>query len=370
MQNKRHILFLSSWYPTKEQPFLGNFVQEHARIAALDNKVTVLNVLAGEKSDKVIHQNENLTEIWYFYPTSGIKLIDQNKKISTFKKAIKEIEQVDLIHANISWPNGWMFFLAKKKLNVPLILSEHASYFREENKANWSFFQRKLIRKTLKEANLITSCSQALKDLIQSSTDKSIEILPNLVHDSFFKEFERIQVDVKRFLHVSTVSPIKNIAGIIDAVQLLSKLTNLDFRFTIVSDESLAEIELLIKSKQLTSYFELLGPKSPAELAVIYENHDVFVLNSRFETFSIVIAEAWATGMPIISTSVGIATNCPPNLGWNVEQNNPKDLANKLLKFMTEENSFDSNAMKSKAKEFNSANVRLKLNEIYDKVKS
>jgi len=64
-------LFVSSWYPNRTNPTLGNFVQKHAEASALKNKVIVLAIFP----DPSIHTVEitektkgNLTEIIVYFP--------------------------------------------------------------------------------------------------------------------------------------------------------------------------------------------------------------------------------------------------------------------------------------------------------------
>ena len=74
MQNaveRLHILLLSSWYPSRVSPFLGNFVQEQARLLAKNHSVTVLYITTDssipeiENTEKV---DNNLKEIIYYVP--------------------------------------------------------------------------------------------------------------------------------------------------------------------------------------------------------------------------------------------------------------------------------------------------------------
>jgi len=62
-------------------------------------------------------------------------------------------------------------------------------------------------------------------------------------------------------------------------------------------------------------------------LPPFYRASDALILNSDYESFSIVVAEAWACGIPVISTSVGIAAELPNALGIQVETRNPLSLA-------------------------------------------
>ena len=49
------------------------------------------------------------------------------------------------------------------------------------------------------------------------------------------------------------------------------------------------------------------GELPPQEVAKEMQRADAFVLSSRYETYGVVLAEAYAAGLPILSTPVGIA---------------------------------------------------------------
>lgn len=61
----------------------------------------------------------------------------------------------------------------------------------------------------------------------------------------------------------------------------------------------------LIKSLGLSSRIKLLGLKTEDELADLYRNADFFVLSSDEEGLGIVLLEAMASGLPVVSTRSG-----------------------------------------------------------------
>ena len=61
---RKKILFLSSWYPSPQQPTHGIFVKRHAEAASLLNDVLVLYVYSGAgNQDKISVNNEAFQEV-------------------------------------------------------------------------------------------------------------------------------------------------------------------------------------------------------------------------------------------------------------------------------------------------------------------
>jgi glycosyltransferase involved in cell wall biosynthesis len=91
---------------------------------------------------------------------------------------------------------------------------------------------------------------------------------------------------------------------------------------------------------------------------------DAFVLTSRYETAGVVLSEAAATGLPILSTPVGIAPQLiTPQTGILVSQedaNNPNILAQFLAHIA------DMSTYPSIADEYHFSTVGKQLKDIYD----
>ena len=60
-----------------------------------------------------------------------------------------------------------------------------------------------------------------------------------------------------------------------------------------------------IDDRGLAGRIQLTGPLDRNGVVKAMQSHDVLVLNSRSENFPCVIAEAWACGIPVMSTDVG-----------------------------------------------------------------
>jgi starch synthase len=61
----------------------------------------------------------------------------------------------------------------------------------------------------------------------------------------------------------------------------------------------------MVSRLKLESNVRFLGFKEYPALAEIYQQADLFVLPTRRESFGLVLAEAMAAGLPIVSTRVG-----------------------------------------------------------------
>jgi hypothetical protein len=72
---RKKILWLCSWYPGKTEPFNGDFIQRHARAAALYNDIYVIHVTGDssgktENTEEEINKSGSLTENIIYYKRS------------------------------------------------------------------------------------------------------------------------------------------------------------------------------------------------------------------------------------------------------------------------------------------------------------
>lgn len=360
--NSQHILILSSWYPTKDALFVGNFVQRQAELLASEYQVTVLHTKS-YSSIKSIEISEtlkgNLRELIVYHPKGKNLLQKFLLQKKAFKLGLKQIENVTLIYGHVLLPKGLQFIQAKKRFNCPLFVTEHASYYRKEIREKRSFLDKIILKKVNKHIDKLFAVSEFLKnDLQLDFTSKKIEILPNHIDTKVFIPHQFTRETKTQFLHISTLDEqVKNPKGILDACLLLIKGGQSNFHLTIISDQPTVKWDKYASTNNLSEYITFLGPLDWFELAPYYQKSDAFILFSSYETFSIVLAEARACGIPTITTSVGIGNQLSEKLGIQVEINSPESLANGMLEIMENKRTFNSTFISNYAQQFSAENV-------------
>ena len=131
-------------------------------------------------------------------------------------------------------------------------------------------------------------------------------------------EVERIRKDQSaseqlQILFVGRIARVRRIELLLQAVSQL----NFPFHLTIAGGEektsSVTRMGYLNELKQLTKQLNLenkvtfVGKKSQQELKTLYQSAHIFVYPSLYENFGQPLLEAASHGLPLISTSVGIA---------------------------------------------------------------
>ncbi|MCR9172754.1 MAG: glycosyltransferase family 4 protein [bacterium] len=368
-ENAPHILILSSWYPSEKQPFLGNFVRRQAHLLSQKYRVTVINLICCETIEKNQLSTVNdgqVTEIQARYP-KGSRLSRLGNRSRVFSDALKSLDKVDIILGHVLLPHGWMFLQAQRKLKCPLIWIEHGSYFRTDIRRNWHPRERMLRRSLVLRANEIVAVSDVLrKDMQHYISSNNIQVIGNHVDEKLFAFKEKQPSERVQFLHVSTLDrKTKNPQGIIDACVLLKK-EGASFHLTIVSDEDATEwIEYALK-KDVSDLISFEGPKKWSELPKYYHQADAFVLNSEYETFSIVLAEALSTGTPIITTDVGISSEIPESAKIPVTKNDPHSLK-EAIKEILQGRTFDHQTIAHLGEKYHSGIILKKWEQVISK---
>lgn len=363
-EEKKHILFLSSWYPTKKQPFVGNFVKRQAELLVKKYDVTVLHTFSEEVSKiKISIKKNQLTEIFVEHPKGTNPLTKWQQQKKAFLAGSEKVEQkVDLIFSEIILPKGKQFYLAKKHFNCPWIHLESGSYIRR----NWSFSERILARYASKYCNKIIVPSKFIQQRVEKKLNRQVEVVGYHHIAPVFQYKKKTPSKITKFLHISTLDEAtKNPKGIFDAFKIaLQQKTQLHLQ--IVSDEPTEKWEKYCEKIEISNNVSFEGAKNWEELPQFYHDADAFILNSEYETFSIVLAEAWATGTPTLTTSVGIGNKINPMLGMNHTPNSPKSLAENILKFTELKSQFNEKEISCFAQQFSEENVLSQFVQLID----
>jgi len=112
----------------------------------------------------------------------------------------------------------------------------------------------------------------------------------------------RLRTRERTALFLSRIHPSK---GLLDLVQAWAALAPVGWRVTIAGgDENgyRAEVEAAVRKANVQADFDFIGEVTDGPKWELYRKADVFVLPTRSENFGIVVAEALASGLPVITT--------------------------------------------------------------------
>jgi glycosyltransferase involved in cell wall biosynthesis len=140
-------------------------------------------------------------------------------------------------------------------------------------------------------------------------------------------------------LCVASLTPRK---GHLVLLEALAELAALRWRLVCVGsaerDPACAQaIVAALERLDLRERVELVGERREAEVPPYYDRADLFVLASYHEGYGMVLAEALARGLPVVSTTAGaIPDTVPDGAGLLVLPGDPRALATALRRLMTE----------------------------------
>ncbi len=339
-------MILSSWYPTEDQPFLGNFVRQQALFLATKFKVTVVYAYPSASSRTLeLKQTEigNFTEVLVTYPSKRLSFLRFYSKKKAYQLGFAAVQStIDIIHGHVMLPNLPFFAEAKKYFRCPLMVTEHSSIFREEQKL-LTWVQRAVLRRYSSRIDQLFAVSEfQQKDLNTIAKSIPCQVVYNPVDPAFFEPTKSKIAEGFRFIHISTLDEqTKNPEGILNAIAQLKRSYQEKFLFTILSDEPTEKWVDYSKALGISDCVQFEGPCHPQEVLRHLQKSHALVHFSNYESFSLVIAEAWACGIPVISTPVGIAQGMDKHLGMNVSIMDENALAEAMVLMLEKHQAFD-----------------------------
>jgi len=371
-EHRRHILIMSSWFPNRLDAFVGNFVQRFAQLLSAEYQVSVIHTLGDPRCKTIeeeIDESDGVHTVRVYHPVSQNKLYHWYWQRKALSRAMNAVEYVDLIFAHVILPRGLQFVRAKRHYHCPLIVMEHASYYREEVRTHFSQVQRSIIKRTSLHISELLACSEFLqKDMKAIFPTTKSTVLPNFVDTKLFYPAETDAATRNRFLHFSTLDEsVKDPETLLLAAKQAVSNGYDQLRLTIASDQPYGKWQQFAESIGIGDHVSFMGPLSWEEIAVQMREHDAFVLTSSYETFSIVLAEAWLSGLPTITTPVGIGKDLDENYGIQVPVGNAQAVAEAMQNFMDGKRRFDRHTIREKGLEFREDHVIEQLKTIFER---
>jgi glycosyltransferase involved in cell wall biosynthesis len=379
MASRKRILWLVSWYPNKYDRYDGDFIQRHARAAALLDDVQVIFVKhIAEQVNIETEWNRigALTEQIIYLPkhsTTLGKLRNFQQWHGIYKRAILEYFKdgyPHVMHVHIPWKAGLLALWVKKKYKLQFILTEHWGIYNdvaEDNIHTKSFLQRLLLKKIFKEAKAFVSVSKFLGEGVNKIIlKKQYAVIPNVVDTELFFPNGEKQLRFT-FLHVSNMVPLKNVEGLILGFHKFLLQTGTDAQLILIGNRDNSHHKFAAQLQLLDHSVFFKGEMPYEQVATEMQRSHVFVLNSNIENSPCVIGEALCCGLPVITTNVG---GIPELVGREnsllVEAGNTTSLTTAMVQIYQHYQQYNSSQIGGSAKKmFSFSSVARQIHDLY-----
>ena len=380
-----HVLIIPSWYPKDKNDYRGSFFREQS-IGILKKGVKVGVIYPDLSSLKELSQIRIIPKIcieddmglktyrilWTnWFPKIKSLQISLYKILGylLFKFYVKKYGEPNLIHCHSVMMAGWLAEKISDKYQIPYIITEHSSgFFIGRYKNFYKEFSR-----IYNKSSLCLGVSSALCDLLMTEIPSSPKWIAhnNMVSSSFFEA--PIKVKSKKpfiFLTISNLIKHKNIPLLLNSFSIFNdRNPNSILNIVGVGPEE-TYLKNLSKSLNIDEVVFFLGRKTREEIIIEFNNANVFMLGTIYETFGIVIIEALSMGLPVIVTECGGSKDImTKGIGKVTRQNDINDMTNSMFEIFNNYDSFKALKLRRYSKlKFSEQNLSNKLFDHYAKV--
>lgn len=377
----KHILYLPSWFPSRRNPYPGDFIKRHAESASLYNRITVFYTAMDEtiKEPELAEEkiNNNLTIYIYYYPVlKGVlsPVINGVKRFSALRKMYNKVfanSSPDLVHVHVAYPAGLFALYLKKRKGLEYVISEHDGIYMPgyDDYHVPGQFEKKMVPVIYRNAKAIHTVSKSLAAALMNLklTPRTPVVIPNVVNTNIFRYKEKERRDGYNFVHISSLINQKNPEGMLEAISFVKKQRK-DFVVRIIGPAK-EKFKNMVKDLSLEKQVIFMGEIPYAEVAKEISNSDAMIHFTRYETFGCVIAESLCCGVAVITTNLDVTKELVTHgvNGLLVNESDVKDLSDKILYFMNEGFRIDSKLVaEENQQKFNYQRVGKMFDEMYN----
>lgn len=375
-----HVLIIPTWYPNGADKLIGIYHKEYAQALAKNNvKVNMLYIDRQKISHPIKYLMMNKKEIirennynTYIRKVFDVRRISYSMSINNYCKVLEKAfldyikinGKPDILHAEVTIPAGYATCKLGKKYNIPVVVSEHSSYYQR-------FFEgeNKKYSDYVLNNSYYTTVSKYMADWINKKYNKC-DVLPNLVDvDSFM--LPRKKINGLRLITIAGLRRTKYIDNTIEALKIIIENKRIkDATLTVVGD---GQDETFFKNRchelGMDKYVNFVGRKKKEEVAKLLNEHNIYIVSSNIETFCIPAVEALASGIPVVSTKCfGPEGFIDEKCGKLVPFGDNKKMADAIIDVYNNYDKYDIKYLRSVANKFSAKSVTNEAIKIYNKL--
>ena len=370
-----YILHIASWYPHEESPYEGDFVDRHIR--CISTQVRGIVFFGKAVNKPIVKMQISNYENYKVYK----RLFQRAGSLSNYSKyhalanqdintIIKDHGLPVAIHCHAGFPGLSLSSALAKNYRIPLIFTEHSTIYQQEKLS----IKEKLIfwhlNKYISKVDIVCPVSSAHSESISAKCFvKKINVIPNVVTNPFFETLLKKSPSPSKLLHISSLdNDQKNIIDLLKGFNIL-KNKRPDVSLTLVGNSNITLVKRLIKRHKIDLLnIKIIGPLEHTAIPKLMTEHDLFLLWSRYESFSLVIAESWASGLPVLcNESGGITAENNETLGHLSKNYTPEGLADDIDRTLNRYDEFDITEIRAYAqKRYSEVSIAQKFGDLYN----
>jgi len=300
------VLVVTPWYPQAGDGG-GSFVEDQVSSVAMHHEPAVLHLTPTGSGPSRLETGGRWLVLRAAPPIPALRGTAAIRDLAGVATGIRRLRAIgfrpELLHAHV-FGAALASVPAARMLRIPLVVSEHYSGL-----ARGDVGRRGRLAASIayRSADAVCPVSASLRDTVAGLAPRArLLVMPNPVDERRFSppEAGRKEGPV-RVLVVAALVPVKGVDVLIEAVSGLAARRR-DLRVTIIGDgpERSAYVRR-VQEAGMGELIQLAGRRSRAEVAEAMQDADLLVAPSRWETFSVSVAEALCSGLPVLGTRAG-----------------------------------------------------------------
>jgi len=277
----------------------------------------------------------------------NIKILSKSNKRYSLKKLIALYKYIKknkftIVHSHL-FPSQYYVFLVKLILGskIKIVTTEHNT----TNKRRNYWLLKQIDRIIYYSYDKIIFISNGVKNqFIKDFGYKKFKtiVLPNGIPlDKFYPKITKINSKKTNIIMVARFDNQKDHDTLLKAMSYLDNDYVLNLAGIGTNKEN---IQKLVCHLGLENRVNFLGFRN--DIANLYREHDIFVLSSNWEGFGLVVVEAMASGIPVITTNIEGVNEIVKNHGLLFSPKDAKELA-KHVKNISKDDELRNNLIKN-----------------------